>query len=78
MRVLMLFLAILLLSVSSFAQLTEQDREWNTPVEPFKIIGNVYYVGAAEITSFTDHLAEGHILIDSGFAETVPLIKGER
>ena len=22
-----------------------------------------------------DHLAEGHILIDSGFAETVPLIK---
>ena len=52
MRVLMLFLAILLLSVSSFAQLTEQDREWNTPVEPFKIIGNVYYVGAAEITSF--------------------------
>ena len=71
----MLFLAILLLSVSSFAQLTEQDREWNTPVEPFKIIGNVYYVGAAEITSFLITSPKGHILIDSGFAETVPLIK---
>ena len=74
MRVLMLFLAILLLSVSSFAQ-TEQDREWNTPVEPFKIIGNVYYVGAAEITSFLITSPKGHIPIDSGFAETVPLIK---
>ena len=62
-------------SVSSFAQLTEQDREWNTPVEPFKIIGNVYYVGAAEITSFLITSPKGHILIDSGFAETVPLIK---
>ena len=61
--------------VSSFAQLTEQDREWNTPVEPFKIIGNVYYVRAAEITSFLITSPKGHILIDSGFAETVPLIK---
>ena len=47
----------------------------NTPVEPFKIIGNVYYVGAAEITSFLITSPKGHILIDSGFAETVPLIK---
>ena len=40
--------------------------------------GNVYYVGAAEITSFLITSPKGHILIDSGFAETVPLIKSER
>ncbi|MDM7921410.1 MAG: subclass B3 metallo-beta-lactamase, partial [Pyrinomonadaceae bacterium] len=75
MRFTKLLIAILFLSLNSFAQLTEQDREWNKPVEPFRVIGNVYYVGAAEITSFLITSPKGHILIDSGFAETVPLIK---
>lgn len=55
--------------------MTEQDREWNKPVEPFCIIGNVYYVGASEVTSFLITTSKGHILIDSGYAETVPQIK---
>lgn len=58
-----------------FGQTTEQDREWNKPVEPFRIIGNVYYVGASEVTSFLITTPKGHILIDSGYAETVPQIK---
>ena len=71
----MLFLAILLLSVSSFAQLTNRTGNGIRRSSRFKIIGNVYYVGAAEITSFLITSPKGHILIDSGFAETVPLIK---
>ena len=74
MRVLMLFLAILLLSVSSFAQLTEQDREWNTPVEPFKIVA-MFTTSGRRIRIVLITSPKGHILIDSGFAETVPLIK---
>lgn len=66
---------LLLSSVTLFAQKNEQDREWNQPVEPFKIIGNVYYVGASDITSYLITTPKGHILIDSGFSETVPLIQ---
>lgn len=69
------FLLILLFSVSIFAQKDERDRKWNQPVEPFKIIGNVYYVGVTEITSFLITTPKGHILIDGGFAETAPIIK---
>ncbi|HST21824.1 MAG TPA: subclass B3 metallo-beta-lactamase, partial [Blastocatellia bacterium] len=45
------------------------------PVEPFRIAGNIYYVGATEVSSFLITTPEGHILLDSGMAETVPLIQ---
>ena len=66
-----------ILLVSPFfllAQKTETERSWNQPVEPFKIIGNIYYVGASEIASFLIATPQGHILIDGGFVETAPQI----
>lgn len=69
------FFLLLLFSFAVFAQQSERDREWNKPIEPFKIIGNVYYVGASEITSFLITSPKGHILIDGGFAETAPQIR---
>jgi metallo-beta-lactamase class B len=56
------------------AQYTKATPEWNQPVKPFRIIGNIYYVGASEVSSFLITTPNGHILLDSGFAETVPLI----
>ncbi len=56
------------------AQASETDRSWNQPVEPFKIAGNVYYVGANEITLYLITTPKGHILLDGGFKETVPQI----
>src|SRR5262245_30735179 len=55
-------------------QYTKATSEWNRPVKPFRIIGNIYYVGASEVSSFLITTPQGHILLDSGFAETVPLI----
>src|SRR5215210_334639 len=68
-------LLILLTSLHLFAQTNEQDRSWNQPVEPFRIAGNIYYVGASDITSYLITSPKGHILIDSGFIETVPQIR---
>ena len=65
----------MVLTTASFAQPNEQERSWNQPVEPFRIAGNVYYVGASDITSYLITTPKGHILIDSGFIETVPQIK---
>lgn len=70
-----LFLLILSFSFSISAQESEGDRKMNQPVEPFKIIGNIYYVGASDVTSYLITTPQGHILIDGGFKETVPQIK---
>jgi metallo-beta-lactamase class B len=60
----------------SNAQSDEATRQsWNQPVKPFRVIGNIYYVGASEVSSFLIVSPKGHILLDSGFAETVPLIR---
>jgi metallo-beta-lactamase class B len=50
-------------------------RSINRPFPPFRIVGNVHYVGATDTASYLIATPEGHILINSGFAETVPLIR---
>jgi metallo-beta-lactamase class B len=72
---LVVILLLLLCPVAANAQADETSRSWNQPVKPYCVIGNIYYVGAAEVTSFLIVTPEGHILLDSGFAETVPQIK---
>jgi metallo-beta-lactamase class B len=46
--------------------------------EPFpahRVIGNVYYVGSKDLASYLITSDDGHILINSGFEKTVPLIQ---
>jgi len=46
-----------------YAQFSGADSD---PVEPFRIVGNIYYVGAQNIASYLIATPQGHILIDSG------------
>ncbi|HEV2289170.1 MAG TPA: subclass B3 metallo-beta-lactamase [Candidatus Acidoferrales bacterium] len=50
-------------------------RAMNQPVKPFHIIGNIYYVGASDVTSFLIVTPAGDILLDGGFVETAPQIE---
>lgn len=62
-------------AVSVSAQRSPAERRaWNEPVEPFKIIGNIYYVGAAGVSAFLIRTNDGSILIDGGLPETAPRI----
>ncbi len=56
------------------AQPTPTFRSWNQPVPPFRIAGQLYYVGMSQVTSLLITTKEGHILIDGGFAESAPVI----
>jgi metallo-beta-lactamase class B len=40
-----------------------------------RVAGNVYYVGSKNISSYLVTTPKGHFLINSGFEETVPLIR---
>src|SRR3954464_12880893 len=48
---------------------------WFEPFPAHKVVGNVYYVGSKDLASYLITTPEGHILINSGFEETVPLIR---
>ncbi len=45
------------------------------PFPAHKVVGNVYYVGSEALATYLIATPEGHILINSGFEETVPIIK---
>jgi metallo-beta-lactamase class B len=45
------------------------------PVEPFRIVGNIYYVGTSDLTSYLIVTPEGNIIIDGGLKEMVPQIR---
>lgn len=51
---------------------------WKDPdslgVKPFHIIGDIYYVGNLNVSSFLIRGSTGAILIDTGFHTTVPLL----
>ncbi len=66
---------LFLLALPVTAQQNETWRSWNQPVEPFRIVGNLYYVGASDIAAYLIATPEGHIVIDGGFPETAPLIR---
>lgn len=68
-------LCVLFCPATGLAQADETSRSWNQPVKPFRIAGNLYYVGASDITSYLIVTPKGHILLDSGFVETVPQIQ---
>jgi metallo-beta-lactamase class B len=57
------------------AQANDLSRNMNQPAQPFHIIGNIYYVGASDITSYLIVTPRGDILLDGGFVETAPQIE---
>ncbi|MFN0052411.1 MAG: subclass B3 metallo-beta-lactamase [Planctomycetales bacterium] len=58
----------------SLAVLAQGADEKSFP--PHRVAGNVYYVGSQALASYLITTEEGHFLINSGFEETVPLIRG--
>jgi metallo-beta-lactamase class B len=48
---------------------------WRAPVPPEHLVGNIYYVGAIGVSSYLITTPEGHLLLDTGFDDTVPIIQ---
>jgi metallo-beta-lactamase class B len=61
--------------VLALAILSAGPADWSEPFPAHKVVGNVYYVGSKDLASYLVTTPEGHILINSGFEETVPLIR---
>jgi metallo-beta-lactamase class B len=55
--------------------LAQTNPDWHTPIPAFKIAGNLYYVGTADLAVYLINTPQGNILINSDFPEDVPLIR---
>lgn len=85
MRALVLAGALLIAAGIASAQQgpAQFSREWyqqfsgpySAPVEPFRIVGNIHYVGGANIASYLITTPQGHILIDTGMNDMHDVIK---
>jgi metallo-beta-lactamase class B len=64
-------LAVLLIAAPAAAQ---QNAEWRQPFPPFKMIGKVYWVGTYDLSTYLITTDAGHVLINTGFEDTVPQI----
>jgi metallo-beta-lactamase class B len=51
------------------------QKEWEMEYQPFRIVGNLYYVGTYDLACYLITTPNGHILINTGLAESVALIQ---
>jgi metallo-beta-lactamase class B len=55
-------------------RLNAAKRGGQEPVEPFRIAGNFYYVGANDISAFLVTGPAGHVVLDAGYPSTAAMI----
>lgn len=69
-------LAVLLSSTALLAPLhADENPDWTRPFPAFRIAGNLYYVGSADLASYLIATPAGLILINSSLQTSVPLIR---
>src|SRR5574338_287545 len=52
-----------------------QAADFNKPFPPHRVMDNIYFVGTEALGTFLITTPAGHILINSDFESTVPLIR---
>lgn len=75
-RRILLALAAILVAFLFYQWKAAIKRNRSIPDEPFRVAGNLYYVGSTGVTSFLITGPQGDVLIDGGYPETAPLIIG--
>lgn len=68
-------LAMIVASVMALPVLAHDPPEWSEPVKPFRIAGNVYYVGTQGLAAYLIKSNEGAILLDATLAENAGQIE---
>src|SRR5215469_4164596 len=56
-------------------QMRSLRAQWMKPVAPFRLLGNIHYVGANGISAFLLTTPAGHVLLDSGPVEMLPRLE---
>jgi metallo-beta-lactamase class B len=68
-------LTALVTAAFSATSVRAQSPDWTEPFPPFRIAGNLYYVGSKGLASYLITTPQGHILINSDLEASVPLLE---
>ncbi len=61
------FLIALTLSLAAAtAAHADMPANWTKPIRPYRVVGNIYYVGSEGLSAWLITSSEGHVLLDSG------------
>lgn len=74
MRRLILILALILPAAAQQPKVVIRP-EWTTPLPPFQIADNLYYVGSQDLAAYLITTPQGAILINSSLPSSPPLIR---
>jgi metallo-beta-lactamase class B len=66
--------ALLFFFTSAAIVLAQGNPDWHREYPSFKIAGNLYYVGTADLAVYLINTPQGNILINTDFEQDVPLI----
>lgn len=70
----LLLRVLILIFISAGSLFAQANPEWTEPFQPFRIAGNLYYVGSKGLATFLITTPEGNILINSDLEANVPMI----
>jgi metallo-beta-lactamase class B len=71
----LIFSSLLVFVLATAASLFAQaNPEWTEPFPPFRVAGNLYYVGSKGLASYLITTPKGNILINSDLEANVPMI----
>jgi metallo-beta-lactamase class B len=73
MRLRLLLLTLALVLVTPLR--AELDPSWTTPITPFKIADNLYYVGSRDLAAYLVTTSAGNILINANLDSSPPQIR---
>ncbi len=68
-------LSLLLVLFLALPALAELNPEWTTPVPPFQIADNLYYVGSQDLAAFLVTTPAGNVLINANLETSPPQIR---
>jgi metallo-beta-lactamase class B len=78
-KAIVLVLSLFFVSFYSPAQQVNEPQntspDWSKPYTPFRIVGNLYYVGTYDLACYLIVTTEGNILINTGLAASASLIR---
>jgi metallo-beta-lactamase class B len=52
----------------------QRNEAWTRPFDPFRILGNIYWVGSYDLSTYLITTPQGHILINTGVGDTAKQI----
>ncbi|MEO7030434.1 MAG: subclass B3 metallo-beta-lactamase [Acidobacteriaceae bacterium] len=67
-------IVLALVALTPFAT-AQQPVDWTTPITPFQIADNLYYVGSRDLASYLIVTPQGDILINANLESSPPLLR---